>query len=153
MGERRTQPPRTQKAALLAALSAAIALAPTFWFIGVLHFGFVTAPDPTTGQMVRYIVWTSVPGVLLFAFLLHRSVSKRTSRLIGYVRACVVAAAALAPIQAATWIVTLTQWGGDDVVVIGALSLALAAVIFLTESLSEAKPAETVEAVEAVEAD
>jgi hypothetical protein len=44
--------------------------------------------------------------------------------------------------------VTLTQWGGDDLVVIGALSLALAALIFLTESLSEAKAAATVEAEE-----
>ena len=146
MEKLRRQPFETQRAALLAALIAAIVCVPTFWVIGVLHFGFVTAPDPTTRQMVGYIVWTSVPGVLLIAFLLRRYVSKRTSQTIGYGRAFVVGAAALAPIQAATWIVTLTQWGGDELVVIGALSVAIAAVIFLTESLSEAKGAQTVEA-------
>jgi len=146
MQARRTQPAETHKAALVAALTAAVVLAPTFWFIGVLHFGFVTAPDPTSGQMIRYIFWTSLPGVLVFASLLHRYVGKGTSRMIGYGRACLVAAAALAPIQAATWIVTLTQWGGDDLVVVGALSLGLAAVIFLTESLSETKAVEAAEA-------
>lgn len=81
--------------------------------------------------------------ILVFAFLLRRYVSKRTARTIGYRRACVVAAAALTPIQAATWIVTLTQrGGGDDLVVIGALGLAMAAVIVLTEALSEIKTAE-----------
>jgi hypothetical protein len=146
MRERPAQKQETQRAALLAALIAALVLAPIFWFIGILHFGFVTAPEPTVAQMVRYIVWTSVPGVLLFASLLHRYVGKRTSRTIGYRRACLVATAALTPIQAATWIVTLTQWGADDLVAIGAFGLALAAVIFLTESLSETKAVETAEA-------
>jgi len=132
--------------AFLAALTAAVVLVPTFWFAGILHFGFVTGPDPTTGKMISYILWTSVPGILLFASFLHLYVGKGTGRVLGYGRACLVAAAALAPIQAATWLVTLTQWGGDELVVIGALSLALTALVLLTEWLSETKTAEATNA-------
>jgi hypothetical protein len=135
------QATKTAKAALVAALAAAVVLAPVFWFIGVLHFGFITGPDPTTDRIVGYVVWTSLPGVLLFAYLLRRSVRKRASRKLGYAGACVVAAVALAPIQAATWRVTLTQRGDDTPVVIGALALSLAAVVFLTERLSDGEAA------------
>jgi hypothetical protein len=33
--------------ALVAAFAAAVILTPIFWFIGVLHFGAITGPDPT----------------------------------------------------------------------------------------------------------
>lgn len=144
MEERRT-PLRTgtAKAAFLASLEAALLLVPTFWFIGVLHFGAITGPDPTTEQMVSYVAWTSTPGVLLFAYILRRYVRKLTARKLAYGRACVIAAAALAPIQAATWRVTLAQRGDDELVVLAGLALALTAVVVLTEWLSEATPEET----------
>jgi hypothetical protein len=112
MEERRT-PLRTgtAKAAFLAALSAALLLVPTFWFIGVLHFGLITGIDPTTGRIVSYIVWTSILGVLLFAYILRRYVRRLGSRHLGFGRSCVVAAVALAPMQAATWHVTATSGG------------------------------------------
>ena len=136
----------TAKAAFLAALMAAVVLAPIFWFIGVLHFGFVTGPGPRTGHMVSYVLWTSLPGVVLFAYILRRYVRMHASRSLGYGRACVVAASAIAPIQAATWRVTLTQRGDDELVVVGALTLALTAVVLLTEGLSETTAAETTDA-------
>jgi hypothetical protein len=144
MEERRT-PLRTgtAKAAFLAALSAALLLVPTFWFIGVLHFGLITGIDPTTGRIVSYIVWTSILGVLLFAYILRRYVRRLGSRHLGFGRACVVAAVALAPMQAATWHVTRNQRWDDELVVLAALALALTAVVVLTEWLSETTPAET----------
>jgi peptidoglycan/LPS O-acetylase OafA/YrhL len=129
---------RSAKAALLATLTAALVLTPIFWFIGVLHFGFITGPDPRVDRMVSYFAWTSLSGVLLFAYILRRYVHKLSWRELRYGRACAVAAVALAPLQAATWQVTLTQWGHDELVVLSALMLALTAAVFLTERLSEA---------------
>jgi hypothetical protein len=120
---------------LLAALAASVVLAPIFWFVGVLHFGIITAPEPTTGQMVSYILWTSAIGVLLLAPLLHLSV--RAPCALGYARAAIVAIAALAPIQAATWIITLYQWGDDEMVAIGTLVTGFTAVHYLTRRLSK----------------
>ena len=77
---------------------------------------------------------------MLFAYILRRSVRRLTPRTLGYGRACAVGAAVLAPIQAATWRVTLTQRGDDAPVVIGALTLALIAAVILTKSLSQMSP-------------
>jgi hypothetical protein len=126
-------------AALLATVAAALVLTPIFWFIGLLHFGFISGPDPTADMMASYVVWTSAPGVLLFAYILRRYVRTVTSKKLGYARACVVAAAALAPVQAAIWNVTLNQRGDDALVVIGALTLALTATVVLTMRLSEGR--------------
>jgi hypothetical protein len=135
MEEARRPLRRETAKALFAALLAAVVLAPAFWFIGVLHFGAITGPDPTASRMFSYTIWTSALGVLVFAFLLHRYV--RAPRKLRFGRACLVAAAALAPVQAATSAVTLAQWGGDELVAVCALVLALLAVVFLTRSLSE----------------
>jgi hypothetical protein len=126
----------TASAALLAAVTAAAVLIPTFWLIGVIHFGFVTAPDPTTPRLVSYMVWTTAPGILVLAYILQRYIRKRTSRELGDGRALITAAVVLAPVQAATWWVTLYQYGSDELVVIGALLVALTAEVVLAELLS-----------------
>jgi hypothetical protein len=133
MGETSASRPTETTRALFAAFVAAVVLTPIFWIVGVLHFGAITGPDPTIGRMVSYVLWTSSIGVLIGASFLNLGVS----RSLGFGRACLVAAAALAPIQAASWIVTLYQWDNDEVVVISALILALAAVVLLTKRLGD----------------
>jgi hypothetical protein len=130
----------TAQAAMLAALTAAFVLGPLFWFVGVLHFGFVSGPDPTPRLMISYLAWTSFAGIVVLASFLHLFVGRGRRRTLGYGRACLVAAAALLPLQAATSVVTLTQWGGDELVVIVALIAFVTALIVLTERLSETVP-------------
>src|SRR5687768_557703 len=90
---------KTARAAFLAALVAAAVLAPVFWIIGVLHFGAITGPDPTTRLMISNVIWTSLAGIPVLAYILRRYVRERALRTVGYGRACVIAAAALLPIQ------------------------------------------------------
>jgi hypothetical protein len=112
-------------------------LTPVFWVIGIAHFGVIIGRDPTRALMLDYVLWTSVVGIPVFGFLLFTMVRRGSARLLGLHRACAVAAVALAPVQAATYWVTLYQRGNDELVVLAAFAVALLLLVLLTNLLVE----------------
>ena len=110
-------------------------LVPFWYIVGVFHFGFVSGPDPSLPLWIRYMVFSLPPAALLFAIILRSQVA-HTGRSIGFPQAFLTAVVSLGFIQASEGIITLYQFGGDEIVFLGGLTLSFCSAILLTKNLS-----------------
>jgi hypothetical protein len=117
---------------LVAALVAAAVLLPLLWVLTVIRFAEVRSEGLTAGDWLGYWVWALPPAIAVLGWLIRRSVEAGTGHRLSLPRACVAAAAGLAPVFAAQVIVTMRQYGYDYAVSLGCLALSLAAMVALT---------------------
>jgi hypothetical protein len=124
------------RAALLAVAQAACVVAPVWWLIAVGMFGIAGAGgEPTGARLVVYVVACSAVGVAVLGRILRRSINARTRTRLSAARAGVVAAATVAPLQAAVAVIlTADQWD-DETVTLTAVVLSLMLVTLGTASL------------------
>ncbi|MCW2972240.1 MAG: hypothetical protein JWN72_513 [Thermoleophilia bacterium] len=122
---------------LLVALLVAPLLVPFWFLVGVLHFGFVSGPDPTVGRWASYTASSLVPAAIVFAWLLRRRVNRATDRRLGLWQAFVVALFSLAFVNGAMGLITVGQYGHDGTVFTVGLLCASAAAVGLTLLLSQ----------------
>lgn len=109
---------------------------PLLFIVGVLHFGFVSGPDPRNLALwVSYILLSSSPAALIFAKILKKRVDQ-SGRFIRYRHALIVALVSLSFIQSSIVIITVYNFGEDTFTFLSGLALALFSSIILTDILS-----------------
>ena len=123
-------------AAFAAAAVGSAVVVPFSWLVGVMHFGFISGPEPTLRLWLSYALFSLPPAIALVGWLLRHFLATRSRRSISLARACAVAAVALAPAHAGEAIITLGEYGYDFAVFVVGLTVSLVTLTLLSARLS-----------------